>query len=122
MRGKLGGVLAFILLCTGILYARYTFQIYKEEVFLGEELIENKEEVKNLIRDEIEKRDELQTNVVLENVQELVFGNVVVQDEVEEPEERMQDRYYYDQLNSYAKIIYARMTNEYENMNSGISR
>ena len=61
MRGKLGGVLAFILLCTGILYARYTFQIYKEEVFLGGELIENKEEVKNLIRDEIEKRDELQT-------------------------------------------------------------
>ena len=122
MRGKLGGVLAFILLCTGILYARYTFQIYKEEVFLGEELIENKEEVKNLIRDEIEKRDELQTNVVLENVQEPVFGNVVVQDEVEEPEERMQDRYYYDQLNSYAKIIYARLTNEYENMKTGTAK
>lgn len=71
---------------------------------------------------EVEKRDDLNTNSDLTNAQMPIFSENVVEEEVVEKvdyENGMQDRFYYEQLDEYGKIIYARMTNEYENMKTG---
>lgn len=68
--------------------------------------------------------EEINTNVVFENVEAPQFSNNInIQTEIEDTDEKtelgMQDVFYYNQLDEYGKVIYARLTNEYDNLKNG---
>lgn len=122
-------ILVFIIVCLlcfityTVMNEDYIYNLAIENINIINENYEvkNEEYIGNIERPEIEKRDELQTNVVLENVQPPMFSNTI-EENTETEEDEMEDCFYYEQLNNYGKIIYAKLTNEYENLKTGTAK